>query len=102
MNHPFAKPGEINYALFDRFTFAHAAWGAVMERLGAKATTAVGFAIGWELLEDALKKTVPHAFPYKPNLFPFEAKDSFDNRVGDIIGVMAGWALSRALAKPRP
>ncbi len=90
---PFARPGEVNYDLFDRFTLAHVAWGVIMERFGAKATTATAIGIGWELVEDGLKDVLPQAFP-------FRSKDSFDNRVGDVIGVLAGWGISRLVKQP--
>lgn len=93
MSDVFARPGEANYDLFDKFALAHAACGAVMERYGASATTAVAIGIAWEVMEDAFKSVAPQAFPYK-------SKDTLDNRIGDVIGVLAGWSLSRLVQKP--
>ncbi len=88
---PFARPGQVDYPLFDRFSAAHALVGAVMERYGASATTAAALAIGWEVVEDALNSTLPASFPYR-------TKETFDNRVGDVIGVLAGWGISRTVS----
>ena len=81
---PPAKKGEINYSLFDRFTFVHLAigfgYGAMALSFGA------AFALAWEFFENPLK--VHFAF-----LFPHSSADTFQNMVGDILALNIGWLI---------
>ncbi len=88
MNLPLARPGEVDHPAFDKFALVHGLAGIIMERFGARLPTALGLAIGWELLEDAVNATLPSALPYR-------TRETFDNKVGDVVSTMAGWALSR-------
>jgi hypothetical protein len=80
-----AKPGEINYHLFDRYTIAHGCVGVGLGVMRAKWWQALLFTIGWEIIETPLKRAFPRAFPYS-------SEDSLANAVGDSMAVMAGWA----------
>ena len=83
---PPAKPGEINYPMFDRFSFVHFAIGVLYYFLGFQFPTAFILAVGWELIENPLKANLPQIFPHA-------TADTIQNAVGDIIAVSSGWAL---------
>lgn len=82
----------INQQPFDRFTIAHMAIGVI---LGINKMTPFGittFAIGWELLEQPLKKKFA-------GIFPVASQDSLPNMTIDALAVIAGWYLVRLYDK---
>jgi hypothetical protein len=79
-----AKPGEVNYAFTDRFTFAHFGIGALYGLLHVNFTATVILAILWEILENPLKV-------YFPSVFPNATADTLKNSIGDTIAVVLGW-----------
>ncbi len=88
-NHPFqALPGEINHDPLDRFTFAHAASGAVMGLLRLPWWAALLGAFSWDMAERVLK----YGFP---NLFPNYTQDTPQHVAVDAAAWMMGWAVTR-------
>ena len=79
-----ARPGEVNYDFFDRYTAAHFATGIGLGVARLNWWQAALFAIGWEIIESPLKRAVPRAFPYS-------SEDTLSNAAGDVLGMMAGW-----------
>ena len=86
-----AKKGEINYTLFDRFTVAHFFIGIVYALLKFNFGVTIFLAVGWEVIENPLKANFP-------SLFPHGTADTLQNSLGDILGVMCGWAVVRFLS----
>lgn len=80
-----AKPGEINYPVFDRFTLAHLAIGVFYGLLGLNAWVSLILAVLWEIIENPLKY-------YFPQVFPNATADSARNSISDTVAVMSGWA----------
>lgn len=87
-----AGKNEINGPLFDRFSLLHAGSGAVLRMAGAKFTTTLAVAIGWELLERPLKRRYPEAFPHA-------TQDTVQNAVGDVFSMLLGWKIAERLTK---
>ena len=85
---PLAKPGEVNYDLFDRFTFAHLCVGIAYGVLHLPFGWVALLAIGWEVIENPLKAYLPFAFPNA-------TADTWRNSVGDSAAVLVGWILLR-------
>lgn len=83
-----ALPGEINFPLFDRYTLAHAAMGAVLGAVGVSPRGVLALAVGWEVVERPLKVLVPA-------IFPSETQDSLLNSAGDIAAMVGGAYLTR-------
>lgn len=81
-----SRDGETNYGLFDKFTWAHAFFGLAMGLYGTKSSTALLTAMAWEVGEPFLKKNVPV-------VFPDASIDDDANKLGDVVGWMAGWVL---------
>jgi hypothetical protein len=86
-----ALPGEINYALVDRFTIAHGAVGFTLGAARVPLPYAIAIAIGWELVENPLKRNFP-------GLFPSKTQDSLQNATGDALAMVAGWLAWRSLS----
>ena len=82
--------GETNGDAFDRFTIAHAGFGALLGVLRVTPVTAAVIAVGWEFLERPLKDRFPQVFPNA-------TQDTLQNAAGDVLGVLVGYALSRGL-----
>jgi hypothetical protein len=80
-----ARPGEVNYRAFDRFTAAHYAWGVILGASRLPWWAALGVAIGWEVIERPLKRTAPTVFPHG-------TQDSWPNMIADATAMFAGWA----------
>jgi hypothetical protein len=87
---PVASPGQINHALFDTYSLAHAAVGLILSVLGASFGTMLFITIGWELAERVLKDLVPAIFPHP-------TQDTLANSIGDIGSALAAWYLYRRL-----
>jgi hypothetical protein len=87
---PPAPPGEINHPTVDRFTLVHASIGLVYGLVGLHALVALALAIAWEVAENPLKAHLPRFFPHA-------TQDTWRNAIGDVVAVMIGWALARAL-----
>ncbi len=79
-----ARPGEVNYPVVDRFTLVHAGFGALLSILGASRGQALAMAIGWELLERPLKRSMPQ-------IFPDSTQDTIPNMIGDAIATELGY-----------
>ena len=85
-----ARPGEINYYAFDRFTFGHAAIGAGLGRVGAPFWATALFAVGWEIAERPLRVR---------GVLQMRAPDSYlgqdtaENALWDAMSMMGGWWL---------
>lgn len=79
-----AKTGEINYHIFDRFTFVHFIIGCAYGILGIKFWLMLCLAIFWELIENPLKANFS-------TLFPHGSSDTVQNAVSDCIAVCLGW-----------
>jgi hypothetical protein len=88
---PIARRGEPNYDLFDRYTLGHGAAGVLLELARVPWWATLILAVGWEFAERPLKDVMP-------NLFPVGTQDTVQNALGDVIGVMAGWALARVVS----
>ncbi len=84
---PLAKPGEINYAFFDRFTFVHFGVGVLYSIAQIPISFVFLLAILWELVENPLKA-------YLPFIFPHATKDTYKNALGDILAVVLGSILT--------
>lgn len=87
---PPAKPGEINYPLVDRFTFAHFAIGLGYGYMEFSFWLALLLAVGWEIVENPLKY-------YASFMFPHGTCDTLQNVLGDVLAVLGGWAVYRFL-----
>ena len=81
-----ARPGEVNYPIFDRFTLAHLAVGATYGFLALSFLAAALLAVAWEFVENPLKANFPRIFPHA-------SRDTLRNAVGDIVAVLTGWAV---------
>jgi hypothetical protein len=88
-----ALPGEVNHDLVDRWTLGHlgAGWGLGLVR--APWWVALGIALGWELVENPLKR---HVFRSMIG----STQDTFANSVVDVITLMVGWGMMKALPPP--
>jgi hypothetical protein len=73
-----------NIAHVDAFTLAHAALGFAAARVGASWSSAVLFALAFELVEDSLKVEFPAVFPRA-------SSDSKMNALTDVVAVVAGF-----------
>lgn len=78
-----------NDKFFDRFSFVHAAWGAVFQLSGVSAPVAIGVQIGFELVENQLKDSFS-------SVFPDDAPDAWQNHVGDVASFAAGYYAAQA------
>ena len=87
---PAAKPGEINYSFFDRFTFVHFGVGVIYALLHLSFGLSVALAMTWEAVENPLKA-------YVPKIFPHATADTWQNSLGDCLAVALGWILANAL-----
>lgn len=82
-----AKPGEINYSAFDRFTIVHFLIGSAYSYFNLPFLLVLFFAIGWEIIENPLKVKLHW-------LFPHGTADSFTNAASDTIAVILGWGVT--------
>ena len=81
-----------NTRFVDRFSLVHATWGAVAELSGVPAPVGFAAAVGFELVENRLKRAYS-------GFFPDDAPDGWQNQVGDVAAFGAGYYLARALKK---
>ena len=87
--HPFqALPGEINYDVLDRFTFAHMGAGAAMGLFRLPWWVALLAAVSWDMVERPLKAGFPQWFPHF-------TQDTPQHVVTDAAAWMIGWALTK-------
>ena len=82
------KPGEVNYPAFDRWSVVHAAFGVLVGTAGTSFGTALAITIGYEIIENSLKRKVPKAFPAG-------SSDTAANHIGDSVSFMSGWLVGR-------
>ncbi|HVV50168.1 MAG TPA: hypothetical protein VHO06_10950 [Polyangia bacterium] len=87
-----ARPGEINYAPFDRYSLFHGLVGLAAGLVGLGFWPMLGIAVGWEIVEHVLKNLVPAVFAYP-------TQDTLANSVGDVLSALYGWALGTALRR---
>jgi hypothetical protein len=90
---PPAKPGEVNYDFFDRFTFVHFGIGVAYGALHFPLAWVVALAVAWELVENPLKA-------YLPFVFPHASADTWKNSSGDTAAVLSGWACFGLIFSP--
>lgn len=76
--------------MFDKYTIGHMAFGSVLGLAGVKPLPTIAVATAWELFEQPMKK-------YVPKLFPDPSFDSPRNIVGDVLGTLAGYAITNIL-----
>ena len=76
----------VNETPFDRFTLAHVIVGYLLKRSGWSAESTLLAAVAWEVVEPALKESMPDAFPHPE-------KDGTENKVVDVVATMIGWSL---------
>lgn len=80
----------VNVAPVDRWTLAHAGFGAIYGLIKLPWWAALGLGFGFEILEIGLKRHVPAIFP-RPR------QDSVLNATFDVAAVMVGWGIGKAL-----
>ena len=79
-----SQPGEINYGWVDRFTIVHFLIGCTYGWLNVNVWIMLMLAIGWEVIENALKANLPFIFPHG-------TADTLKNIIGDCVAVVIGW-----------
>jgi hypothetical protein len=90
-----ARPGEINYALLDPYSLAHAGVGAMLALSGFSLGSLLIIAVGWEVAEHIFKNLIPWFFPHP-------TQDTLANSIGDVLSALAGWYLcGRLMQKTR-
>lgn len=87
-----ARNNEVNFHIVDRFTLVHFGVGVVLGLIGFKWWAAAGTAIGWEVIERPLKRTIPQIFPHS-------TQDTFANAAGDATAMVVGWGIVRAMKR---
>lgn len=80
----------VNHRFFDRFSLVHAAVGAVAELSAIPAPVAIGASVLFEVAENPIKRNVSH-------IWPDNRPDGFENQLGDVASVAAGYYLARAV-----
>lgn len=85
-----AKPGEINYHMFDRYSLIHVLKGMAVQVLGRDLPRTVRLALFWEIAERPLKV-------HYPELFPNATQDTLANMVGDVLSTTGGWMIASYL-----
>lgn len=90
-----APEGYVDHHTIDRFTPAHLAVGFAMGLVRAPWWLAVGSAVGWELVEGAIKDA-------RPDLFYQATTDTPENAVVDAAAWVLGWGLGYRLTDPYP
>lgn len=89
-----ARPGELNYAPFDRYSLVHGLVGFIAAWIGLSFWPTLGIAVAWEFAEHFLKN-------YFPAFFPHPTQDTLANSVGDILSTLFGWAATTAVRRQR-
>lgn len=84
----------INEAAFDRFTLLHMLTGFVCGYFGQNPVLYMTTAVGWEMVEDALKDA-------RPDLFPHPSHDSKANALGDVWAGFFGYCVGLAAHKQK-
>lgn len=83
------RPGDpVPYV--DRFTVGHGMVGFLLGMARLPWWAALLGAVGWELVENPLKRAAPR-------LFPVGIPDTIENSGIDVAAWMAGWALAQTL-----
>jgi hypothetical protein len=87
-----ARPGEINYPPFDRYSPFHGLIGVAAALIGLGFWPTLGIAVGWEIVEHIGKNLVPSAFVYP-------TQDTLANSIGDVLSTLFGWGLTTAVRR---
>ena len=82
----------MNQKVVDRFTLGHVVLGFLADRVDLKPGTTLALSVGWEIIEPWLKVRYPQIFPHA-------SVDSWQNKLGDVAGVMGGYFVSDLQAK---
>lgn len=77
-------------AWVDRYSIGHYAFGLIMGLGRLPWWAALGVSIGYELVEDGIKKL-------SPTLFPDARPEALNNHFTDIVFNMAGWGTIAAI-----
>ncbi len=83
-----AKRNEINGVYFDRFTLLHFASGYFFGKTPVNSIEALIIAVGWEVIEDRLKKSYP-------TYFPNATLDTKENALTDVGAFMLAYFISQ-------
>ncbi len=86
-----ARPGEVDYHAVDKFTIAHYAAGLLTGAARVPWWGALLMAVGWEIVERPLKRSMPGIFPSKGT------QDTWPNMIGDVAAMMAGYTTWRII-----
>jgi len=89
-----ARPGEINYPPFDRYSPLHGLVGVAGGLIGLGFWPTLGIAVCWEIVEHIFKNLVPSVFAYP-------TQDTLANSVGDVLSALYGWAFATAVRQHR-
>ena len=89
-----ARPGEINYPPFDRYSPFHGLIGVAAALIGLGFWPTLGIAVVWEIVEHIGKNLVPGAFVYP-------TQDTLANSIGDVLSALFGWAFATAARQQR-
>ncbi len=81
-----------NRQFLDRYSIAHAAVGAMFEVSRVSAPLAIGSHVGFELVEDDIKRGAR-------DIWPDSRPDSWENHLGDVGSFTAGYYGARALKR---
>jgi len=87
------RPGEpVPYV--DRFTVGHGMIGFLSGLARLPWWASLGLAIGWEIVENPIKRAAPQ-------LFPVGISDTLENAALDVVAWMAGYGVARMLPPAR-
>jgi len=87
-----ARPGELNYAPFDRYSLVHGLVGFIAAWIGLGFWSTLGIAVAWEFVEHLLKNMLPMFFSHP-------TQDTLANSAGDVLSTLMGWAATTAVRR---
>lgn len=79
-----------NHQYFDRYSFVHAAVGAVFEASRVPDGLAIGSHVAFEAVENSVKDS-------SKSMWPDTRHDAIENSIGDVASFTAGYYATRAL-----
>ena len=80
----------VNERFFDQYSVAHAAVGAGFGLVGVGAPLALGAHVGFEAIENELKRR-------RPDMWPDARMDGWQNQSGDMVSFIVGYSFARTL-----